>query len=172
MKITYKIPIVVYLILTIILFFSFSEPYAGTVEEELKAHIESSCEAWSNKDIDKIISMGWAGGFGFRRRAPRPLKEFSPEYIRTILKTWFNTIEHYKVTPEEINIVIDGSDIGLAYGFHIEEVKHKGQPPEKIRVRFSSTFRKGKDGKWRELIGHRDIQRFQENGQYIRVYQD
>ena len=172
MKNTLKMNIVVCLVFALILLVSLSESSSGTLEQELRSHMESTYEAFNNKDIEKIVSLGFAGGFGFRNQAPRHLKEFTPEHIRERLKIWFDTIEYYKITPEEINIVLDGSDIGLAYGFFIEEVKHKGQPPEKIRVRFSETYRKGKDGKWRQLMGHRDIQRFQENGLYIRENQD
>ena len=171
MKLTYKMHMVFYLILAFILLFSLSELNAETLEEELKNYIEENYEAWNNKDFDKIVSMGYAVGFGFRSRTPRE-KVVNPESIRTDLKTWFDTIEYYRITPEEINILIDGEDIGLVYGFYIDEVKHKGQTPEKNKVRFTVTCRKGKDGKWHTVLYHRDIQRFQENGLYIRENQD
>ena len=171
MKNSYKMPIVVSLVFALILLLNLSRSYADTLEEELRSHITYEFEAWSNKDFDKIVLMGYAVGFGFRSHAPRP-KVVNPESIRTDLKTWFDTIEYYKITPEEINILIDGNDIGLVYGFYIDEIKHKGQTPEKNRVRFSVTYRKGKDGKWHTLLYHRDIQRFQENGLYIRENQD
>ena len=172
MKNKYTMPIFVCFVLTLILLLSPLGSYSGTLEEELKAHIEYEFEAWSNKDIDKIVSLGYAVGFGFRSRAPRHSKDFKPEAIRTDLKTWFDTIEYYKITPEEINILIDGDDIGLVYGFYIDEIKHKGQTPEKNKVRFTFTYRKGKDGKWHTLLYHRDVQRFQENGLYISEKQD
>lgn len=145
--------------------------YAGPLEEELRNHIELEFEAWNNKDIDKLASLGWAGGFGFRSMAPRPVKEFTPEFIQNILRQWFSTVEYYKLTLKENNIVVDGDDIGLFYGFHIEEIKHIGQPAETIKVRSSATYRRDKSGVWRQILGHRDIQPFQANGQYIRVYE-
>jgi ketosteroid isomerase-like protein len=171
MKNTYKMSIAVSLFFALILLLNLSGAYANTLKQELRSHIEYEFEAWNNKDFDKIVSMGYAVGFGFRSREPRK-KDVNPESIRTDLKTWFDTIEYYKITPEEINILIDGSDIGLVYGFYIDEIKHKGQTPEKYRVRFSETYRKGKDGKWHMLLYHRDIQHFQENGLYIRENQE
>ena len=67
MKNKYTMPIFVCFVLTLILLLSPLGSYSGTLEEELKAHIEYEFEAWSNKDIDKIVSLGYAVGFGFRR---------------------------------------------------------------------------------------------------------
>jgi len=45
-----------------------------------------------------------------------------------------------------------GGNIALVWGFHTEEMKYKGKPPEKVRVRFSATYRRENDGKWRILL--------------------
>jgi ketosteroid isomerase-like protein len=163
---------VMFLIFTIVFLLSCFELYAETLEEELQNHMNTEIEAWNNRDIDKI-SGGWSVGFGFRTIAPRGVKPANTEMMRSMLKKWFDTLEHYKVIllPEESNIMIDG-DIGLVWGFHIEEVKHKGRPAERIKVRSSATYRRNKDGVWHQLLGHRDIQRFQDNGFYIPVYEE
>lgn len=56
-------------------------------------------------------------------------------------------------------------DIGLAWGYFTEEFQHKGQPPEKVRIRFTSTYKKEGE-KWRLLMFHKDIQPFNEEGFY------
>jgi hypothetical protein len=42
--------------------------------------------------------------------------------------------------------------------------------PERNLVRFSETRRRTEGGHWELLISHRDIQPFDENGQYIPKY--
>jgi hypothetical protein len=78
-------------------------------------------------------------------------------------------LEYYRIIPGETNTVIDG-EIALVWGYHVEEFKHKGMPAEKVRVRGSSTRKRGEDGRWTTLLSHRDIQPFDEDGTYIQTF--
>jgi len=80
-----------------------------------------------------------------------------------------DSLERYEGTVEELNVAVDG-EIGLAWGIHVADFQHKGSPPERTRVRFTMTLRKVEDGQWRTLLEHRDVQQFDENGQYLRAY--
>ena len=60
-------------------------------------------------------------------------------------------------------------DIGLAWGFSMEECKHKGQPPERVRTRFTQVYKKEGE-EWRMLVSHKDIQPFDEEGNYLKEF--
>ena len=100
---------------------------------------------------------------------PRSNTGRTPEADRAILQLFLNSLESYKIIPGEITIVIDG-EIALVSGFHVEEIKHKGQSSERVTVRGTATYKRNPDGTWKALLSHRDIQKFDENGQYIREY--
>jgi hypothetical protein len=55
----------------------------------------------------------------------------------------------------------------VAWGFHTEDFKQRGKPPEVHRVRFSFTAIAGEDGQLRQVLSHRDIQPFDDQGRYI-----
>ena len=71
---------------------------------------------------------------------------------------------------EELNIRVEG-DLGLVWGFFVEDFKVKDRKPECVKGRFSMTLRYYEDKSWRILMGHRDIQKFDEQGMYIREYE-
>jgi hypothetical protein len=73
-------------------------------------------------------------------------------------------MEYFRHIDMDVNTWSEG-DLGLAWGFITEEFKHKGLSPEKVRVRFTSTYRQ-EDGKWRLIMLHNEIQPFNENGLY------
>jgi hypothetical protein len=81
------------------------------------------------------------------------------------LKVFFAGFEYYRVTFNEVQTDVDGN-IGLAWGFYAEEFKRKAQDLEKVRVRFTITFKYQK-GRWRTLLYHRDIQQFDDQGRYL-----
>jgi len=144
--------------------------FADSAEDELRSVGVINFDAWNNRDIDALIDGGWTRGFGFRSLAPRTEASYNPEVVKEILVRFFDSVDYYRVTPGESTIVVDG-EIGLIWGFHTEEIKHRGRPPERYRVRSSATLRRDASGNWRTILSHRDIQAFNENGQYIPTFE-
>jgi|GEM_PF-2446691 len=132
--------------------------------ESLEPHVRSLYAAWSSRDGTEVARLDpSAPGFGFRVRDARALRS-PPEYDES-LKTFFATLDNYRLSVDELRTDVIG-DIGLAWGVHTEEFQVKGQPPEKVLVRFTMTF-KYEDSSWRTLLYHRDIQPFGDDGRYI-----
>ena len=142
---------------------------AESAEDEIRRAGEIETAAWNNRDIDALIGGGWTRGFGFRTIAARTDANYTPETVRSILTTFFDSLDHYRIIPGETTILVDG-DIALTWGFHTEEIKHKDRLPETYRVRSSATMKKNADGNWQTIMSHRDIQPFDENGGYIPEY--
>ncbi len=136
-----------------------------TLEKELETRILAGYEAWNRADLDSIKG-GQLGGFGFRTKAVRTHNNLADDVRRQRLEAWFDKMEHYEIEVEDLQVSVV-SDIGLAWGFHVEDFQVKGRPPERIRVRFSGTYRRAEDGQWQKLFFHRDIQDFDENGRYL-----
>ena len=65
---------------------------------------------------------------------------YTEEESRELWKLFNDEFEKFKWWIEELNVRIDG-DIGLAWGFHIEDFKVKGREPELAKVLFSMTLR-------------------------------
>lgn len=144
--------------------------FADSVEEELRRVGVINFDAWNNRDIDALVDGGWTRGFGFRTLAPRTEASYTPEMVREILLRFFDSVDYYRVTPGESTVVVDGV-IGLIWGFHMEEIKHKGRPPERYRVRSSATLKRDALGNWRTILSHRDIQPFDKEGRYIPTFE-
>jgi hypothetical protein len=143
---------------------------ADTAEDELRRVGVINFDAWNSRDIDALTDGGWTRGFGFRSLAPRTEESYTAEVVQEILVRFFESIDYYRVTPGETTVAVDG-DIGLIWGFHTEEIKHKGRPPERYRVRSSATLRRDASGNWRTILSHRDIQPYNEDGQYIPTFE-
>ena len=71
-------------------------------------------------------------------------------------------MDYFRIELNELHTAVDG-DVGLAWGFHTEDYKLKGQAPAKVRVRFAMTLNYERN-RWRTLLYHRDIQKFDERG--------
>jgi hypothetical protein len=142
---------------------------AQSYEEELRARSAMAVEAWNTQDVAAISTAGFTVGFGFRTYAPRSGEALPPAAATQLLERFFDSLDYYRIIPDETNIVIDG-DIALVWGYHIEEFKHKGLQEERVRVRSSSTLKRVGDGQWKTLLSHRDIQPFDENGRYIQNF--
>ena len=99
---------------------------AQSYEDEVRELLAKQTEGWNNADIANISSDSFSIGFGFRSFMPRSNTGRTPEADRAILQFFLNSLESYKIIPGEITIVIDG-EIALVSGFHVEEIKHKGQ---------------------------------------------
>ena len=142
---------------------------AQSYEDEIREILKKQTEGWNSADIETINSDSISVGFGFRSLVPRTSAGRTAEVDRKILQLFFNSLESYKIIPGERNIVIDGN-IALVWGSHVEEIKHVGQPSERVNVRGTATYKRNSDGTWKALLSHRDIQKFDENGQYVREF--
>ncbi len=144
--------------------------HAQSYEEEVRARYVESLEAWNRQDIEAISSAdGFNVGFGFRSYEPRSGESLPPNATVQRLKGFYDSLDYFRIIPEDPNIFIDG-EIALVWGYHVEEFKHKGLKPERVRVRSSSTLKRDGDGNWRALLSHRDIQKFGDNGRYIQSF--
>jgi len=141
---------------------------SGELETELRQHVLGQYDAWNRGDLASI-NLGWARGFGFRSAAARTRSSLPKQQARELLGRFFKRMERYRIEPGELHVEIVG-DIGLVWGFHIEDFQISGKSPERIRVRTSSTYRWTKDGTWETLLTHRDIQSFDGNARYIPNY--
>jgi hypothetical protein len=81
------------------------------------------------------------------------------------LKAFLARADYYRMHLDEVYSDVDGN-IGLAWGFYTEDFKLKGRSPEKVRVRFTFTY-KYDQGTWQTLLYHRDIQKFDDKGRYV-----
>lgn len=132
--------------------------------ESLEQHVRNLYAAWSARDRTEVARLDpSAPGFGYRVRDARALR--SPLEYDESLKTFFATLDNYRLSIDELQTDMIGG-IGLAWGVYTEEFQVKGRPPEKVRVRFTMTF-KYEDSSWRTLLYHRDIQPFGDDGRYI-----
>ena len=129
----------------------------------IESHIRAILAAYSAHDPEAVARLDPpAPGYGFRtspaRRADRP-------YIET-LRTFFASMDHYRIELNEVQSAVDG-DVAVAWGVWTEDFKQTGRPPEAVRVRFSFTFKYDGSG-WRTLFYHRDAQKFDAQGAYLR----
>lgn len=105
-------------------------------------------------------------GFGYRTAAARDFSDIREAAYATISDRWRGGLDRYQVELETFDTAVVG-EVGLAFGWYVEEFQHKGQPPERARVRFSQSMVRDAEG-WHVIHFHRDIQPFDENGQYPR----
>ena len=139
---------------------------SADLEDRAEAVIRAAYEAWNDADVSALASgSGWATGFGFRTEAPRGVEAPPPGYLAAALNQFFESLEYYRVTIDELNLSSHG-DVVMAWGFHTEDFKHHGREPEVIRVRFSTTMIL-ENGEFRSLLSHRDAQPFDAEGRYI-----
>lgn len=147
-------------------------------ENELRTYIIKLMEGLNKDNIDNIDAthLGSFRGFGYRTKDPRIPEDVPPlqydQYIKgyvQFVKDWLKTMKYYSSKIEVLHVAVDG-DIGLVWGVYINDFQETGKPPEKYKVRFSSTLKRTEDGHWIQLIEHRDIQNFDETGQYIPKY--
>ena len=86
--------------------------------------------------------------------------------MKQAVERYYEDVEYLRHVDLDVHSWSEG-DVGLVWGFFTEEVKHKEQPPEEMRVRFSCTYVREK-GLWRLLMSHNDIQPFSEDGIYLK----
>ena len=137
-------------------------------DEEIAEVFRKEKLAWDSKDIDGIIEAYGRFSFGYRISAWRDFENYTKEQLRSALENFYEDMEYLRRYDTELSTWSEG-DIGLAWGFSMEECKHQGQPPERVRTRFTQVYRKV-DGEWRMLVSHKDIQPFDEEGKYLKEF--
>lgn len=136
-------------------------------QDDVVAQYVSGFEAWNAHDADRIFDESGDGalfGFGFRDRDVRAGR--TVEQQRQGLKAWFGSFDWYRIDDIDVHCSVDG-DIATVWGFFTEDYQHKGQDPERVRVRSSAVLHR-LDGGWQQIWSHRDAQEFAEDGSYIR----
>jgi hypothetical protein len=132
--------------------------------ESLEQHVRELYGAWASGDPAKVAAIDdTAPGFGYRQRSARSVR--TPSAYLESLKAFFGSLNYYRISIDELQTDVTG-DVGLAWGVHTEEFQVKGRRAEKVRVRFTMTFRY-EGQRWRTLLYHRDIQPFDKDGTYI-----
>lgn len=139
--------------------------YRGAVGErdELVERMRASFEPWNAGDIDAIVAGGTADGFGFRTRDAR--LGFDEDATRAMLTAWYDSLERYRIEDVEADARVDG-DTAVVFGSFTEDFRHRGGPPERVRVRYSHVFRRADDD-WTLVWQHRDVQDFADDGFYV-----
>lgn len=133
----------------------------GITPSDVEQQVRASLAAWNAGDLDRIVDTPGLSnndgiGFGWRTKDPRVGE--SREYQLETIRPFFATVEYYRITDEEIHTAVDG-DVGLAWGFFTEDFQVRGRAPEKIRVRFTTVFKR-EGGRLRQILFHRDAQSF------------
>jgi ketosteroid isomerase-like protein len=140
----------------------------GITPSDVEQQVRASLAAWNAGDLDRIVDTPGLSnndgiGFGWRTKDPRVGE--SREYQLETIRPFFATVEYYRITDEEIHTAVDG-DVGLAWGFFTEDFQVRGRAPEKIRVRFTTVFKR-EGGRLRQILFHRDAQSFDDQSNYI-----
>ena len=137
-------------------------------DEEIAEVFRKEKLAWDSKDIDAIIEAYGRFSFGYRTLVWRDLANYTKEQLRSALENFYKDMEYLRRYDTKLSTWSVG-DIGLAWGFSMEECKHVGQPPERVRTRFTQVYKK-EGGEWRMLVSHKDIQPFDEEGKYLKEF--
>lgn len=139
-------------------------------EEEVAAAmrdwVDASNGLATSSNHDERLRTFEANGRGFGYRTVAPRGPMSREEFGMAMDRWRGSLDRYRMELESLEPAVAG-EVGLASGFYIEDFQHKGQPPERVRVRFTQAMVRDADG-WRVIQFHRDIQPFDDNGQYPR----
>jgi hypothetical protein len=140
-----------------------------SLEQNLRSFYINRMNALNNRDVDTFLAGCNTRGFGYRTMGLRTANDPPQRSLKQIIEEWLETMKYFKVELKEFDVVIDGN-IGLVWGYFVEDFQGVGKKPERNLVRFSETLRRTEGGHWETLISHRDIQPFDENGQYIPKY--
>ena len=132
--------------------------------QEIADIVRKGLSTFESKEFEMVDPDATVGGFGWRTFSWRNHSATTREAMKSIVEQFLNSMEYYHIESEELNTWSEG-DIGLAWGVHIEDFQRKGQPREKLKTRFTYTFKKDSSG-WHSLMYHRDVQPFNEDGQY------
>ena len=133
----------------------------------VEAHIREWIAAFASNDPAQIVKLDPpANGFGYRVSEARSASMGVATWLNTN-KEFFGGMDYYRIELDKVQTEVEGN-IGLAWGFFTEDFKRKGRSPEKVRVRFTFTLKYDR-GNWKTLLYQRDIQRFDEKGNYVPI---
>lgn len=128
---------------------------AASLEEWIRSGYEFSWESGQamRDEVRHVWSELGSGGVGYGFRTFQA-RVGGPDSIPSM--------EYWRVHLDELHTSVVGN-IGLAWGIHTEEFKEAGQPPGRVRVRFTNTLR-WNGQQWENLLYHRDAQVFADGG--------
>ena len=141
-------------------------------EDEVRARMEREFAAWDRGDVETIAAnrYGFAPGYGLRTQVPRGTdSRYSDAVLLARVQKFHASMEYYNVQAETIEVAVHG-DTGVAWGVYTEDFQVKGRPAERLRVRYTQTFRKTDDGELVTILAHRDVQNFDADGRYIPLF--
>ena len=135
--------------------------------EEIARLWRKEKEVWDLKDVDGIVqAIQGSCGFGIRGRDWRDFSYHTEENLRQLAEPFLVKMEYLRHVDIDLNTWSE-NDIGIAWGFYTEEFKHVGEPQDKVRIRFTSTYRRDGDN-WSLVMSHKDMQPFNEDGTYVK----
>lgn len=145
-------------------------PSADSLAQWIRSGYSLTADGGKTPEVSSAVrevwgELGWSGtGYGFRTFSVR---QAAPDADTDQgIQSFASIMEYFRITLDELHTAVVG-DVGLVWGVHTEDFQMIGQPPERVRVRFTNTLRW--DGiRWRNLLYHRDAQPFDDRGRYIR----
>ena len=130
-----------------------SQPVSADDLDDLKATNERYTNAWNTRDLDTILEIENASGFGYSTAFPRPL--LGKEQLRKPYAQYFEMMEVVlvKTYKDEYRII---GNTGLVWGLYSQTTKQKNGPFRTVYLRHASTYVKS-EGKWKLVLYHRSL---------------
>ena len=130
-----------------------SQPVSADDLDDLKATTERYANAWNTRDLDTILEIENASGFGYSTAFPRPL--LGKEQLRKPYAQYFEMMEVVlvKTYKDEYRII---GNTGLVWGLYSQTTKQKNGPLRTVYLRHASTYVKS-EGKWKLVLYHRSL---------------
>ena len=121
-------------------------------QSEVRALLDSQCEAIRLKDIDRLMSL-YSPSIVYFDVVP-PLRFIGSGAVRANFIRWFNEYEGpIGLETEELNLEVSG-DVAFAHMLHLDKGNTKSSGPQKFWLRSTVCCRRSND-KW--LITHEHI---------------
>jgi len=121
--------------------------------DDLKATTQRYANAWNTRDLDTILEIEDAPGFGYSTAFPRPL--IDKEQLRKAYARYFEMMELLRVTTYKDEYRVIGNT-GLVWGLYSQTTKQKNGPLRTVYLRHASTYVKS-EGKWKLVLYHRSL---------------
>jgi len=130
-----------------------SQPVSADDLDDLKATTQRYANAWNTRDLDTILEIEDASGFGYSTAFPRPL--IDKEQLRKAYARYFEMMELIRVTTYKDEYRVIGNT-GLVWGLYSQTTKQKNGPLRTVYLRHASTYVKS-EGKWKLVLYHRSF---------------
>ncbi|NIS72177.1 MAG: DUF4440 domain-containing protein [Proteobacteria bacterium] len=130
-----------------------SQPVIADDLDDLKATNERYMNAWNTRDLDTLLEIEDASGFGHSSAFPRPLMD--KEQLRKLYTWYFETMDLIliRIYKDEHRVI---GNTGLVWGHYSQATKQKNGPVRTVYVRHASTYVKS-EGKWKLVLYHRSL---------------